>query len=198
MPKGGVGGQAASFKIRSMFCFSSVAVAIKAGGGEAGITVLSVRTAEEPTPEGIQQYNDLLTNIRETLTDDYIDRLQARAVSLIPIIRQNAVIFAEAAALVLKQRRFGDQIGTLLAGAYAPTAAASISRKRKRNGYKRRTGEQTSEQDSSDKSDCLSFIMSHVVRVQDSRIGSRIAPLVSWWAVAKPGSQRRYLHRGRC
>ena len=90
--EGGVGGRAASFKIRSMFCFSSVAVAIKQVAARTRITVLSVRTAEEPTPEGIQQYNDLLTNIRETLTDDYIDRLQARAVSLIPIIPERCDI----------------------------------------------------------------------------------------------------------
>ena len=170
LAKGGVGGRAASFKIRSMFCFSSVAVAIKQVAARTRITVLSVRTAEEPTPEGIQQYNDLLTNIRETLTDDYIDRLQARAVSLIPIIRQNAVIFAEAAALVLKQRRFGDQIGTLLAGAYALHSGGLISPENATKWIQAQDWrEQTSEQDSSDKSDCLSFIMSHVVRVQDSK-----------------------------
>jgi len=119
LAKGGAGGKATTFRIRSMFCFSSVAVSIKQAAARSRITVLSVKTAEQPSREGIAQYNKLMADIIKTMTPEFIDAMQARAVSLIPVIRKNAITFAEAAAMVAKTRRFGDQVGTLLAGAYA-------------------------------------------------------------------------------
>src|SRR5690606_14003540 len=84
------------------------------------VTVLDMRPKpEHETERDLAQYNGMLETIYTVLTPDYIRRLQARAVSLIPTIRHNSRVFAEAAALSVGSRRFGDQIGTLLAGAYA-------------------------------------------------------------------------------
>lgn len=170
LAKGGMGGKATAFRIRSMFCFSSVAVAIKQAAARSRITVLSVRTAEAATPENIAQYNALMHNIEATLKPEYIDALQARAVTLIPTIRANAVVFAEAAALVLKTRRFGDQIGTLLAGAYGLHSANRITPEAARAWLETQDwSEQTQDQDVSDKSECLGWILARRVSVQDER-----------------------------
>jgi putative DNA primase/helicase len=170
LAKGGMGGKATAFRIRSMFCFSSVAVAIKQAAARSRITILSVRTAEEATAENIAQYNGLMHSIETTLRPDYIDGLQARAVSLIPVIRANAVVFAEAAALVLKTRRFGDQIGTLLAGAYGLHSANLITPEKARQWLEAQDWtEQTQDQDISDKSECLGYILARRVSVMDER-----------------------------
>jgi len=174
LAKGGMGGKATAFRIRSMFCFSSVAVAIKQAAARSRITVLSVRTAEAATPENIAQYNALMHNIETTLRPEYIDALQARAVTLIPTIRANAVVFAEAAALVLKTRRFGDQIGTLLAGAYGLHSTNRITPEAAREWLETQDwSEQTQDQDVSDKSECLGWILARRVSVQDER-GHRV------------------------
>lgn len=170
LAKGGAGGKATTFRIRSMFCFSSVAVSIKQAAARSRITVLSVKTAEQPSREGIAQYNRLMADIIRTMTPEFIDAMQARAVSLIPVIRKNAITFAEAAAMVAKTRRFGDQVGTLLAGAYALHSGQLIDPAEAQAWIEAQDwSEQTQDQEVSDKADCLSYITSHVLRVQDNR-----------------------------
>jgi putative DNA primase/helicase len=62
--------------------------------------------------------------------------LYSRAISLIPVIRHNAVIFAEALADELNDQRAGDQIGTLIAGAFALTSTKQISLERAKEWVK--------------------------------------------------------------
>ena len=118
--KGGANNKAMSYLIRSMFCFSSITVNLKQHAAKTRVTVLDMQ-AKPPneSDDDITQYNDMLNNIFTTLTPEYTQRLQARAVELLPTIRHNAQVFAEAAALSVGSRRFGDQVGTLIAGAYA-------------------------------------------------------------------------------
>lgn len=169
LAKGGAGGKATMFRIRSMFCFSSVAVAIKQAAARSRITVLSLRPAEPETEAGIAQYNAMMTLIADTLTPAYVDSLQARAVHLIPEIRANAVVFAEAAATALRTRRFGDQIGTLLAGAYALHSSGRITREDAKKWIEMRDwSEEAGDQQASDKEDCLSYITAHVLTVQSA------------------------------
>ena len=174
LAKGGAGGKAIKFRIRSMFCFSSVAVAIKQAAARSRITVLSVRAVEQSSKEQTDKWNVLESEIIKTMTPEYIDALQARAVTLIPTIRANAVVFAEAAALVLKTRRFGDQIGTLLAGAYGLHSTNRITPEAAREWLETQDwSEQTQDQDVSDKSECLGWILARRVSVQDER-GHRV------------------------
>ena len=46
---------------------------------------------------------------------------------LVPVILKNAETFSQAAAAVLSDQRAGDQIGTLMAGAYSLTSDGEIS-----------------------------------------------------------------------
>ncbi|MBF0094596.1 MAG: hypothetical protein HQL34_08640 [Alphaproteobacteria bacterium] len=51
--------------------------------------------------------------------EEFGSRLRARTISLIPTIRKNAETFAKVIGENHKSRRIGDQLGTLLAGAYS-------------------------------------------------------------------------------
>lgn len=172
--KGGQGGKSQRYVIRSMFAFSSISVSIKQGAAMSRISVLSLKTADEETQEGLQQYQELMETIRTTLTTEFIDRLQARAVAMIPVIRHNAEIFAEAAAIVLGTRRQGDQIGTLLAGAYALHSNKEVTPEFAREWLEKRDwSEEREESENSDEMMCLQHIMTHSLVV---KAGERASP----------------------
>lgn len=160
--KGGATGKATKFKIRSMFAFSGISVQIKQAAAISRITVLSMRTAGEETAEGLKQYQGLMERIRTTMTPDYIDGLQARAVQMIPVIRKNAQVFAEAAAVVLGTRRQGDQIGTLLAGAYALHSNHEVTPEFAKQWLEARDwSDEREDSESTDEMMCLQHIMTH-------------------------------------
>lgn len=164
--KGGQDGKSAAFKTRAMFCFSSIGVNMKQHAARTRVTVMSLYTAPE-TEESLAQYNGMMARIFETLTDDYIARMQARAVHLLPVIRKNAKVFAEAAAVVLKDRRMGDQIGTLLAGAFALHSNNETTREFAQQWIEKQAWDEVTEvAEAKDEASCLAYILSYQLRVE--------------------------------
>jgi len=107
------GGPAAQYEIRSMFCVSSINVALVQGADRDRFCVLSLkRTSGDWTP--------LEARIIEYCTTETGRSLVARTLERVPSIRANARTFAAALAREHGQR-FGDQHGTLLAGAFSLT-----------------------------------------------------------------------------
>jgi len=149
-----------------MFAFASIAVNLRQHAAQTRVRVLSLYS--EPESEASQaNYNQTMETILETLTDEYIDRLQARAVTMIPIIRKNARTFAEAAAIALKSRRMGDQIGTLLAGAYALHSNKEITRESAMEWINRQNWDDVAEvSEAKDEAKCLSHILTYQLRVE--------------------------------
>lgn len=189
--KGGANGQAQSFLIRSMFCFSSITVNLKQHAAKTRVTVLDMKPKPaNETEADLAQYNGMLERIFETLTPDYISRLQARAVSLIPVIRHNARVFAEAAALSIGSRRFGDQVGTLIAGAYALHSTKKITPEAAGNGSRLRTGTNTTTVSSrrTKPPACNSFSAS---RYGSTAIKGRRLDLSASWSNSRPGGGRQ-------
>lgn len=115
--KGTAGGKAMSYCIRSCFMFSSINPKIIQQADESRITILKL--VKRPDYEDENKFDILRELVVDTLTDDYCQKLRARAIKLIPRIRDNIVIFSTVMSKILKSKRHGDQIGTLLAGAYA-------------------------------------------------------------------------------
>jgi putative DNA primase/helicase len=149
-----------------MFCFSSIGVNMKQHAARTRVTVMSLYTAPE-TEESLAQYNGMMARIFETLTDDYIARMQARAVHLLPVIRKNAKVFAEAAAVVLKDRRMGDQIGTLLAGAFALHSNNETTREFAQQWIEKQAWDEVTEvAEAKDEASCLAYILSYQLRVE--------------------------------
>lgn len=117
----GTGNQSGAkrYRIRSMFAFQSINVGIQHQADESRISVLSLREPSRSDITAQAQFADLEIAARERLTPEYSAGLIARSVALIDTIRKNAETFARAIAAGHGTRRMGDQIGTLLAGAYS-------------------------------------------------------------------------------
>jgi putative DNA primase/helicase len=120
--KGTPGGKALRYDVRSCFAFSSINANLVQQSDKSRVTVLELNSDKPRFP-----FNEITAAEAELLTEDYIRRFYARAIALAPIVRDNAVTFARAAATALGEQRAGDQIGTLLAGAYALHSDKMIS-----------------------------------------------------------------------
>ena len=112
--KGTTSGGVNTFEVRSMFCVSSINVALVQRADLDRFCVLSLR-------RDLMDKNDwekFEQEILDVCTDDNGRQLVARTISQIPLIRKNAKTLAAALARKFGQR-FGDQYGTLLAGAWS-------------------------------------------------------------------------------
>lgn len=184
--KGGANGSDDSYLIRSMFAFASINVSMSGMADESRITVLSMKGSSEyerQTPEMIAHWQQLSEMIRTTLTPDYIRKLQARAITMIPTIRENIRVFSDAVAEspALGGKRLGDQVGTLLAGAYSLCRREPITL----DGALKWLGEQNwsgvnNGSAVSDERACLGRILQHIIRVEGtaSAVSMTIAELI--------------------
>lgn len=122
--KGTTNGGVNTFEIRSMFCVSSINVALIQRADLDRFCVLSLRKDQVPKDD----WTAFETRIMKTCTDENGRKLVARTVQQIPAIRKNAKILAGALSTRFGQR-FGDQYGTLLAGAWTlqPNGGGEIS-----------------------------------------------------------------------
>lgn len=112
--KGTTTGGANAFEIRSMFCVSSINVALIQKADVDRFCVLALRkdTIQK------QEWTAFEAEIKTTITMEVGRQLIARTIQNIPVIRANAKILARALAITFGQR-YGDQYGTLLAGAWS-------------------------------------------------------------------------------
>lgn len=163
--KGSAGGKSISYKIRSCFAFSSIAINIKQHAARTRVTVLGMRKNLSPTSQS--DYDKLCDLIDTVLTEKWTERLHARAIRLIPAIRHNSAVFSNAGAGVLGSKRLGDQIGALLAGAYALHSNGEITPEDAEQWIARQDwSEVQSIEEHNDESRCLAFITERVIRVQ--------------------------------
>lgn len=168
--KGSPLGIAKSFRIRSCFIFASIGVGLQQHADATRVTVLSLEQVDVKDPKNVARFNELERMVAEVFTDEFVHGFNARIISLIPTIRANARTFAAAGAQAIGSQRLGDQIGALLAGAYAlhsdgligvDAAAAWIG--------KHDWSEQRSINEGGDELLCLNKIVESTVRVQTTR-----------------------------
>jgi len=112
--KGTPSGKAQNFDIRSCFIFSSINASLVQMSDKSRVTVLELDENKRHT-----EFEDILKEEADLLTPEYIRKFYARALSLAGIIRANSTIFSKVMAGVFGEQRAGDQMGTLLAGAYS-------------------------------------------------------------------------------
>lgn len=112
--KGTASGGSISYEIRSMFCVSSVNVALVQKADADRFCVLALRRDKVNEGDWRQFESDILT----TATRESGRALIARTLQNLPDIVHNVRILAAALAKRFGQR-FGDQHGTLLAGAWS-------------------------------------------------------------------------------
>jgi len=115
--KGGQDGQAKAYDIRSCFAFASIVFQASQQADLRRITVLETKKIKDAAK--VDELKKRLGEGCAALTDEYVQRFQARTVKLLPTILANSKIFGQAVAQVVGQNWAGDQIGILLAGAYS-------------------------------------------------------------------------------
>lgn len=124
--KGTSGGSALSYNIRSSFCFSSIGVAAVQRADVSRITPIEMfkRHGEDAN----HQWKRLTSVWAETAASaDWCASIRARAIQHAKQIACNALTFATACTRYLGAQRDGDQIGALLAGAFALTSSREIT-----------------------------------------------------------------------
>lgn len=165
--KGSATGHAKSYSIRSCFAFASIGVQAAQQADRSRITILGMKRLLDTDPARNQRWAELQRKYHEVVTDEFVQRLQARTVKLLPTILKNAQTFSNAAASVLGEQRTGDQLGALLAGAYSLFSDGEITFDAAVNWVKDKDwSEETSLQGSKDEVTLLSFIMDHSVTVE--------------------------------
>lgn len=165
--KGSASGKAMTYRIRSMFGFLSIGVGVQQYADKTRVTILAMQADPTKTDEQRKEHFDALqARVAAVLTQDYCSRLRARAVSMIGVIRENAKTFATAGAAVIGTQRLGDQIGTMLAGAYALHSNGLVSADEARQWIEKQDwSEQTALNEVKDEQSCLSHLLEHVVRI---------------------------------
>jgi putative DNA primase/helicase len=169
--KGSAGGKAMSYLIRSCFLFSSIGVAAVESADASRVTVLTLQKNTGPFAE--KEFEAIQALAGETTHDpEFCGRVRARSLSLAKIIRANAATFSMAAVEFVGSKRFGDQFGALLAGAYSLTSGKAISREDAREWMAKQdwTGFRADDTED-DQSQCFAHLFSAILRYEDQGRG---------------------------
>lgn len=130
--KGGANHESKSFTMRSAFLMSSIGVGLKEA---ADLTRTAVLTLKPNEAGSIQEMKEMELQFQQLQSSIYMirrdmpQRLLARQMSNLWALKKNIETFKEVIATSLANRRVGDQLGTLLAGAYSLSSTNVITRK---------------------------------------------------------------------
>jgi len=170
----------ATFQLRSCFCFAAINPRIEQGADKDRITSLELVADKSAGSE--ERFAGLQDLIATVITTDFPARLLARTVENIDALLDNINTFTLAAAKILGNRRDGDQIGPLIAGAYSLTSTKVISKADAERWMQSQNWDwHVAAKDVSDAEKLMQVIMTARVRYDDSGMGreSSIGELVS-------------------
>ena len=173
--KGSAEGDAQRYTIRSMFLMSSIATALKQGADKSRFAQLTLRNPNEFAKQArLDHWEALDRDLDRYVTEQIGQRLQARTISLIPVIRQSVKVFTRAAAESFDSQRLGDQYGTLLAGAWSLQSSEVPTREQAfalidQNDWE--SYSQTTEVP--DEKRCLQRILQQQIRVEADKVVTR-------------------------
>lgn len=113
--KGSTSGDAVVYKIRSMFCYSSIKTQIEQTADASRISVINMlRPSKE---QNKANWADMEKTIFELTRPEWSSSFRSRSISMIDKVLANIKTFSKELSLVFNTR-VGDQLGSLLAGAY--------------------------------------------------------------------------------
>lgn len=175
--KGSAAGQSKSYVIRSAFALVSISPGIKAAADHSRISFLTLTPAPNASDaekrKSREEWEKLSADLGALLTPGFMDRLFARAIRMIPIIRMNADVFATAVALHFGNQRIGDQLGTLLAGSYSLFSDGVITLDKAREFIGTQEWSEFHEAaEQRDEESCLRHLLQSIVRVES--LGNRM------------------------
>ena len=173
--KGSPEGDTQRYTIRSMFLMSSIATALKQGADKSRFAQLTLRNPNEmPKDQRIAHWEALDKDLDRYVTEAIGQRLQARTIALIPVIRESVRIFTRAAAESFDSQRLGDQYGTLLAGAWSLQSSEVVTRDQAWQLIEQNNWEPYSQSiEIPDEKRCLQRILQHQLRVEGDKTVTR-------------------------
>jgi putative DNA primase/helicase len=188
--KGSPGGDVARFQVRSMFLLASIAIGLKQGADRRRFAQLTLRNpAEIAQHERDAHWQALDRDLDALITPAFAERLLARTISLIPMIRQAVQVFSRVATQHFDSQALGDQYGTLLAGAWSLQSSAVPTQEQAQSlidgtdwsSYRQAT-------ELADERRCLNRILQHQLRVEtEDRVLTRsIGELIEVITAASP------------
>ena len=166
--KGSASGEVSRYAVRSMFLLSSIATGLKQGADRRRFAQLTLRNpADLPQQQRQAHWDALARDLEQLITPTFANRLIARTVALIPVIRRSITVCSRVAAVHFDSQALGDQYGTLLAGAWSlqssqvPTAveAQGLIEGTDWSSYRQST-------EIPDERRCLNRILQHQLRVE--------------------------------
>lgn|GEM_PF-6245444 len=115
--KGTVSGHGMEFSVRSCFVLCSIACALDKPQDKQRFTVVDV-VLEQKHVDG---WPELKADLKATFTREFALGLYSRVISMAEVILQNVKMMQQAVMESVKgaDRRYGEQLGTLLAGAFS-------------------------------------------------------------------------------
>lgn len=120
--KGTVSQSGKSYLIRSCFALASITDFLQQNSDRSRFAVVNIIKRNDPA-----QFEELKRRAFALMKPEQVNRLHARTVQILPTILKNIETFAFAAAQLIGSTRDGDQIGTLLAGAYSLHSSKEIT-----------------------------------------------------------------------
>lgn len=130
--KGGANHESKSFTMRSSFLMSSIGVGLTEAADLTRTAIISLKPLEAGTVEDKMRLERQFQKLQAASYDippDMPQRLIARQMANIWNLKVNIETFKEVISTSMSNRRVGDQLGTLLAGAYSLSSRNLISRK---------------------------------------------------------------------
>jgi len=162
--KGGAGGTARKYCVRSCFAFSSIDVSIAKSADENRISVLPMVIDNDN-----ERFLKLKGLVAATLSKEWIQKFHARTIFMIPTILENFKQFARAGLQVFGSARMADQIGMLLAGAYSLHSNGLISYDAALEWMKQHSwSEQKRINEETQESVCLQLILQQTCQVKST------------------------------
>ena len=113
--KGTATGGSITHYVRSMFLFSSIGVSSVKKADTSRIS--SIELVKSNSADQFAHVKQLWRE--SVMTPKFGEKIRARSIKNADTIRHNASIFSDAAAITLGDKRAGDQIGALIAGAHS-------------------------------------------------------------------------------
>lgn len=114
-----------SFKARFCACFSAINPPVNKTADESRISFMHIKKNRRPT--AMQEFEDLIALIEETITDDFAERMIARTLENMENLIANIRTFQRAVRQTVRGARASQQIGTMLAGTYLLGSTSKIS-----------------------------------------------------------------------
>lgn len=115
----------ATYQVKSCFALAAIIPRIEQVADKERITLLELLKNEATSRD--EDFEAIEDSAQSLLTPEYADILLARTIENIETLLKNVAVFSKAAAKEFGNKRSGDQLGPMIAGAYSLTTTRAIS-----------------------------------------------------------------------